>query len=151
MKFLAAELRSFLIDEGICRLPTDGEAEGKPCYCELPEGAPGPKDLTGTAADTAAVHISRAGGIPTPSLHGFYEVSNLEIVVRSETAKEGEEVAQQIADALSDRRCYELGNLHIEESLISIPLQRYPSIVEMAGYVWGIEVSFMVRVSNRAA
>ena len=151
MKHLAKELRSFLIEDGICRLPSDGESEGKPCYCELPDGAPAPSDLEGTAQDTAAVHISRVGGMPTPALHGFYEITRVEIIVRSTTAPEGEEVATMIGDALSDRRCYELGDLHIEESLISIPLQRYPSIVEQHGYVWALEVSFMVRVSNRAA
>lgn len=151
MKHLAQELRSFLVDEGICRLPSDDEAEGKPCYCELAEGAPAPDDLEGAASDTAVVHISRAGGMPTPSLHGFYEVSRVEVIIRSTTAPEGEEVATMISDALSDRRCYELGNLHIEESLITIPLQRYPTVVEQHGYIWGVEISFMVRVANRAA
>lgn len=150
MKHLVKELRDFLIDEEICRLPSE-EGDGKPCYCEAPAGPPAPEDLKGKAADNTVVHLSRVGGMPTPPLHGFYEITRIEVIVRSTDAPTGEETIQAITDALSDKRRYELGDLLIEESLISNPIQRYPSTVELHGYVWGVEVSFMVRVANRAA
>lgn len=146
MKSLTDCMRSYLVEQGVVRLPN--QAGSLPtCWAELLEGAPSPDELKGVAASTTTVHLGIAPGPPTASFEGFLDDTMVEIVVRSTKAaqREGEDTLKLIREALNDKRNFDMGGLDISEVLQWRGAARVPAALVGEGFAWEMAYRVVLR------
>ncbi len=113
--YAPAELRAYLIAQGIVRLP-DTAGPLPSCYVDAPAGCPyGPDFPAGSAqAAQTTLDISEDGGTPTVAGLGAIERVRIRIDVRSSSARAASELCRAITEAVDDTRALVIGALRTE-------------------------------------
>lgn len=110
---LLGALRDHLVGQGVVRLPRD-PGSAHPLFLEPREGAPGPGDGTGTEQDTEAVLSAFfTGGVPARPYESFLRTDTVDVWIRAVTAPVALGIADELRDALIDRRDFDMGGLRI--------------------------------------
>lgn len=121
-------VRDELIAQSIVRKPSVA-GSAPPCWIEPRNGVPAPGEDTdgGSAAEkgsSAVLGLWLAPGIPQePQVASVIRHSVIVIEIRVKAAKDATTIENEIRDSLNDRVNWNLGGLHIIDSLLYRELQ----------------------------
>jgi hypothetical protein len=127
-KPLIEAVRDELIAQDIVRKPSVSGPE-PPCWIEPRNGVPAPGEDTdgGSSAEkgtSAVLGLWLAPGIPqAPQVASVIRHSVVTIEIRVKAAKDATSIENQIRHALNDKVDWDLGGLHIIDSLLYRELQ----------------------------
>lgn len=121
-------VRDELIAQGIVRKPSVAGAEA-PCWIEPRNGVPAPGEQSDGGkpvekGDSAVLGLWMAPGIPQePFVASTIRHSVVVIEIRVKTAKDAVLIENRVRAALNDKVDWDLGGLHVIDSLIYRELQ----------------------------
>lgn len=152
---LLQNLRAFLVNNGVCRIPRNpsGTPPVPPCWLDPERGIPYPGQTQGLGPNEGTIvnkprigglvlAIVPATGIASPPHEGFLVRLGATIWYRSALSPEIQSMHERIRALLSDQRNYSLNGLAVNESLLTREIQRVTSNEE--GYVYNCEYMFLL-------
>ena len=152
MIVLASELRGWLVDAGIVRLPTAAADEDNlpVCFTDLAAGPVPPEDLIGIPSCDTTVHLSEIAGPAGNPFEYFLDATNIEVMIISKDTAylQGLETGKKIVAALKDKQRFQMGDLDISSCYLYAGLGRLPLQFEGAGYAWRTEFGFTLRIAR---
>lgn len=145
---LLIQFRAFLVDEGLVREPDTLGPE--PTMWLDPRTMPAPGEVPKKGKQHEAADLVTAAfpapGVPSRAFHGFLSHDAIEVWLRAARAPEAYDLEQAITRRMVDKRNWDMGAIHVEESMQLRKFQRMGA--DAQGYTYSVQYGLLVMVGD---